>query len=96
MTPRAAFTARAIADVEGAFEWYEQQRRGLGTEFVAAVLQMVAVVERLPGAGRAVHRDVRRIRVRRFPYTIYYRATGSVIEIRSCLHDRRRAGNMGA
>ena len=92
MTRRAAFTARAIADVEGAFEWYEQQRRGLGTEFVAAVLQVIAVIERLPEVGRPVHREVRRVRVRRFPYMVYYRATGSVIEIRSCLHDRRRPG----
>jgi plasmid stabilization system protein ParE len=64
----------------------------LGTEFVAAVLQVIALIERLPEAGRTVHRDVRRIRVRRFPYAIYYRVSGSMIKIRGCLHDHRRTG----
>jgi toxin ParE1/3/4 len=89
VTRRAAFTPRATADIETAFNWYEQQRDGLGGEFETAVRQALDLVENMPELGPIVQQDVRRVLISRFPYAVYYRVTDAAIEIRACLHQRR-------
>ena len=45
----------AAADVEGAYRWYEDQRAGLGEEFLAAVeagLEMIAAVHQQQARDR--------------------------------------------
>ena len=91
MTRRAAFGLRANRHVAGAFEWYEQQRAGLGSEFLSAVDEAIELLQQMPELGHVVHRDLRRLSLRRFPYVIYYRITGSSVRIRACLHERRDA-----
>ena len=54
MKRRAAFTPRASADVEAAFDWYEGQRNGLGGEFEAAVGQALDFLARMPPCGRMI------------------------------------------
>ena len=91
MTRRAAIGLRAEKDVSKAFEWYENQRTGLGDRFVTAFRETVEALERTPELGHVVHEDVRRISVQDFPYGIYYRISASGIKVRACLHDRRGA-----
>lgn len=88
MSCEVVFTRLASADVEQAFQWYEEQRSGLGTEFEAAVDQILELVGQMPELGPITHRDLRRILLVRFPYAIYYRVTER-IEVRGCLHLRR-------
>jgi len=40
-----------------------------------------------------VHRDLRRLLLERFPHSLYYRLTDSTIEVRACLHQRRKSAN---
>ena len=84
-----AFTSRAGDDVEEAYKWYESQQVGLGAEFESALASVLRLVNEMPEAGPIVHRDVRRLLLERFPYSLYYRLTGSTIEVRACLHQRR-------
>ena len=58
-------------DLAGAYGWYEEQRAGLGEEFIAAVDATFDAVERFPEAFRRVHGDVRRANVSRFPYAVF-------------------------
>ena len=62
----------AAADIEDAFVWYEQKRRGLGLEFLKIVDEAVNAIQRAPQLHAVIHRNTRRALLRRFPYGIYY------------------------
>ncbi len=89
MSVTLAFTERATRDITDAFEWYEAQRFGLGDDFVIALRKTFALLQMMPDAGPVVHRDLRRVLLRTFPYAVYYRVGSDRVEIRGCLHQRR-------
>jgi plasmid stabilization system protein ParE len=66
------FTSEAAMDIEHAYEWYEQQRAGLGGEFLSCVDAALQLMRRNPLLFAVVHEDFRRALVRRFPYAIFY------------------------
>ena len=76
----------ASRDIVDAYNWYEEQQPGLGEQFRAELNVAFALVQQFSEAGPAVHGDLRRLLVRRFPYAIYYRLTESDVIIRGCLH----------
>ncbi len=86
MSRTLAFTARASADIEDAHAWYEAQRPGLGSDFERELEIVIHFLEGLPEAGPVVHRTLRRLLVKRFPYAVYYQITEATIEVRGCLH----------
>ena len=77
-----------------ATRWYEQQRIGLGLEFLAAVDAAIVRIEENPRIGsRALgveDDDIRRIFVRRFPYHVVYIELPDRVQILAVAHDRRR------
>jgi plasmid stabilization system protein ParE len=75
----------AAADVEGAYRWYEEQRAGLGGEFLVAVQSGLELIAAHPLAAPVVHRDTRRLLLRRFPYGVFYRQVGDEIVVVGCL-----------
>jgi toxin ParE1/3/4 len=79
----------AAADVEEAYNWYEQRRIGLGEEFLAQVRTVLDAIESSPARFPFIHRQTRRALVRRFPYGIYYRVYDEVIVVVACMHGRR-------
>jgi len=79
----------AAADVEAAYRWYEQRRAGLGDRFLDAVAATLRAIEAGPAKHAVVHRDARRVLVRRFPYAIFYRVVGERIVVAACMHARR-------
>ena len=71
--------------------YYEDRRAGLGARYLAefeSVVEQVCEnphryrIERLP--------DIRRVRMRQFPFTILYRETEGTVEILAVAHRRRR------
>lgn len=86
---RVGFRPAASADVEAAHAWYEEQRPGLGEEFLAAVDAAVASILTFPEANPVVHRGARRFLLERFPYGLYYRLSGEQVIIVACLHAAR-------
>ena len=79
----------AAADIEDAITWYEQQRSGLGTEFLEAVNLALGAIAENPRLGTVIRRNTRRALLRRFPYGIYYRIYSEVIVVVACIHGRR-------
>jgi plasmid stabilization system protein ParE len=87
----------AEADIETAAEWYEQQRAGLGDDFLAAVRDGFDTIERSPQAfTRATPplpgREVRRLVLSRFSYSIFYEVRPGEIVVLAVVHQRRRPG----
>src|SRR5687768_6734528 len=83
------FRPSAKQDFSEAFAWYEQQTKGLGNRFEAAVDQTLKIIREFPDAFPTVHRDVRRALVRRFPYSIFYRMREETIHVIAIMHGRR-------
>jgi plasmid stabilization system protein ParE len=67
------FRPAAAADVEDAYRWYEAQRAGLGDEFLVVVSTVVESLVEYPERFPVVYRETRRVHMRRFPYSLYYR-----------------------
>ncbi len=57
----------AKAEFDGAFDGYEQQRAGLGVDFVARTQEVFERIGLMPLAHAVVFQDVRRANVRKFP-----------------------------
>lgn len=89
MPLRVAFRPEAQADILHARRWYGEQEAGLGEEFAAAVEAVVERIQAMPKMYVAVLRNVRRAKLRKFPYLLYYRAFDIRIEVVAVLHGSR-------
>ncbi len=79
----------AQTDLLEARDWYEQQRPGLGEAFLERVDQMFSRIRDMPELYAGVLRDVRRGKLRKFPYVVYYRVLADRIEVIGLLHGSR-------
>ena len=79
----------AAADVEDGYRWYRNKRRELGLEYVAAVRAGIGRILENPEGYPILYRNTRRIRLRRFPYGLYYRVYSDRIILVACMHGKR-------
>ena len=76
-------------DIAQAFDWYEARKPGLGFEFVEAVGKAISAIEQNPLAFTNVHRNARRVLLKRFPYCIYFVFESDVVSVLACFHAKR-------
>jgi len=76
----------AKRDVNKAYQWYEEQKPGLGEIFLERVEECLRNVGRSPEAFQLVARDARRAIVVQFPYVIFYRVEAKAIYVYSVFH----------
>ena len=57
--------------------YYDEARRGLGEEFLHEVERAIACLDQYPEAAPKVGREVRRLVLARFPYSVIYRHLGA-------------------
>jgi len=91
MTSRFVVRPEAEDDLASAFRWYETKSWGLGTEFLRSLDVCFANIRRAPQAYQEIQPGVRRARLRRFPYSVYYVLDARGVAILACLHWRRDA-----
>lgn len=74
--------------------WYEQQRTGLGDEFIAAVEAGIAVMLGNPQRFQPVKGCFSIFRLKRFPYYLYFEHIPGLQHIRifAVAHHRRQTG----
>jgi toxin ParE1/3/4 len=88
-----AIHREAVAEIDEAMAYYEQQRRGLGLEFRAEVDEALAWIQQDPNIGTPFKRSRFRFFVlRRFPYVIYYAEEPTFVWVVAVAHARRRLG----
>ena len=83
------FRAAAQREFDEAAVWYEEQRPGLGSDFVERVHTVLDKVAQQPNHYAVVSGDVREAPVSRFPYAIYYRAKPDRVVIIAVFHCSR-------
>jgi plasmid stabilization system protein ParE len=79
----------ARADIVEAFAWYEERSVGLGHEFLRAVRVGLRAIERTPLQFSVAVDDVRRARLRRFPYSIYFVILQHHVSVIAVTHGHR-------
>jgi toxin ParE1/3/4 len=89
MRPRLLLEPEAEADIAEAFDWYETQRPGLGSEYLAEVARVLETLERRPEQFPVVQGRTRRALVRRFPFGVFYIVDPDLIAVTACMHSRR-------
>lgn len=83
------FRKAALIEVDESYRWYENQRRGLGEEFMLCLEETIEKISRNPDLYPIVHKNVRRAIVRRFPYGIYYFAKNNKLIVIAVFHGSR-------
>ena len=74
MSLAVVFRRTARREFDEAALWYEERRPGLGLEFVSEINCSVYLLAENPERFPIMHRDVRCVRARRFPYSVFFRA----------------------
>lgn len=77
----------AKRDVRKGYEWYEEQKPGLGMVFLERVEECLAAIHRSPKAFQPVAKDARRAVVKQFPYVVFFKIEGKVIYVYSIFHN---------
>ena len=86
---RVRFRLEAAQDVEGARAWYDEQQGGLGDAFAASLEDVIELIVEFPEAFPEIAVGHRRALLHRFPYAVYYRLAGELIDVLACLHTSR-------
>jgi plasmid stabilization system protein ParE len=86
---RVLFRPEARIELLDAQAWYEAHAPGLGHEFARVFEAAVQSACRHPAGFAEVEEGCRRVVLRRFPYLLYYRATGDELLVVAVFHHRR-------
>jgi plasmid stabilization system protein ParE len=83
------FRPAARADLESAIAWYEERGRGLGVRLLAEVDRALRLAAEHPQRYPVLYRDVRCVLLRRFPYSLLYRAEAERVVVLAVFHASR-------
>jgi plasmid stabilization system protein ParE len=86
---RIVFRPQAEQEVLGAWDWYRERRPETGRAFVDEFNRCIDRIAATPETFPKMEGEIRRALLRRFPYAIFYRATGEEIVVLACFHVRR-------
>lgn len=89
MTLPAILSAEAEADLDEAAQWYERRSPGLGFDLVARVRASIGRIESTPDLYATVLGDLRRVPVKKFSYSVFYRVRADHIDVVAILHNSR-------
>jgi hypothetical protein len=62
----------AETELVEAFDWYEEQLQGLGSEFLISVDATIHAIVRNPHQFAKIHKEVRRALLHRFPFGVFF------------------------
>ena len=99
MIAELVFASEVRADINDAYAWYEERRKGLGEEFLGCVEACLHSICRTPELYAKAHEEYRRALVRRFPFAVFYEVVDGKVVVYSVFHTsqnptkwRRRLG----
>ena len=89
MAVEVRFAPEAADVVTAGFRWYEEQRPGLGSQFLDCVVACLERVRRSPELHARVQGEFRRAFVRRFPYAVFYERIDQTVTVYGIVHTAR-------
>jgi plasmid stabilization system protein ParE len=85
------YRLRVKHDLKAAFDWYEEQRSGLGGEFVTSVQSTFKAIELHPELFATAYGEVRRAIMSRFPFAVFYLVEPKRVIVLRVLHTARNS-----
>jgi len=89
MTYRLVLQPEAEADLNEAYRWYEDQRPGLGGEFIESVEAVFERIRQTLEFYAVAYREVRQTLVKRFPYVVCYVFQEDQADVVAVFHGHR-------
>ena len=89
MAYRLKFSGRAVREIGEAFDWYEEQSKGLGSEFQLAFELQLKRLEQVPLLYTEIIPGVRRTLLPRFPYGVFYTVKNDLVYMLAVIHNAR-------
>ncbi|MFN8275961.1 MAG: type II toxin-antitoxin system RelE/ParE family toxin [Chitinophagales bacterium] len=86
MKPKLVFGVEFEADLKESYLFYEQQRAGLGDDFILAVEAALAEIYRNPMLFAQVYKNMRKVNLKRFPFGVFYVVQNNETIILAVLH----------
>ena len=83
------YTDNAREDLKIAFSWYEEQRHGLGLDFLDCVEATIETIVQMPKLYAIHHKIFRRALVRRFPFSVFYTIEDETIIVHAVFDNRQ-------
>lgn len=80
----------AQTELDEAIAWYAEQAPGLGDAFLIEALKTLRLIEQFPQAWHPLTSEIRRCRLRRFPYSVVYTQDGLGILVLAVAHQHRK------
>ena len=83
----------ARADLLETFNWYQEQRHGLGFDFKLCVDEVISKIRKHPLIYRKVYKNIRRSVTKRFPFGVFYIVEDQTIIVLAVIHAKRDPSN---
>lgn len=80
----------AQTELDEAIAWYAGQAPGLGDVFLIETLKALQLINRFPQAWHPLTPQIRRCRLRRFPYSVIYTQHESDLLVLAIAHQHRK------
>ena len=89
MSVEVRLRPEAERDLSDASAWYEEQRPGLGQEFLARVLNVFDTLAASPFMYPVHYRQTRRAVLQRYPFGVYYQIDEFGVVVVAVIHASR-------
>src|SRR5438093_2943716 len=86
---RLRFHPAAELDVLAATLWYDEQRAGLGSEFLEHLTSLLERIAEAPLQFPVIEGLIRRALLRRFPFGVYFVTIDEAVTVLAVLHLHR-------
>jgi toxin ParE1/3/4 len=80
---------RAILMAKEAYDWYEEQRKGLGEEFLAELDLFYKKIVSTPTHYKKVKKNYRQVSLDRYPFIIFYELFQKEVVVFAVFHTKR-------
>ena len=92
MTPEVEYLDDALAEAEDAARWYAEFSPAAAAGFASELDAATQAIAEAPNAWPSHVHGTRRFLLRRFPYSVVYRAEPTRLIVIAVAHARRRPG----
>ncbi|MDB5132094.1 MAG: hypothetical protein JWR02_1843 [Mucilaginibacter sp.] len=80
----------ALLEIQEAFDWYEEQKDGLGNELIEEIESCYKKISAHPERYGYINQIYRRIKTDRFPYILVFEIDNNNIIVNSVRHIKRK------
>lgn len=80
---------RAVVMMQEGYWWYEEQRQGLGEEFLAELDDLYLKLQSHPEYFSKIKKNFRQAALKRFPYVVVYEIIRTEVVVFAVFHTKR-------